>query len=87
MPIPGVAVMIKGSTVGTITDLDGHFNIKAKRNDILVFTFIGMQKTEVTVQSNQLDIKLKQESIDIDEIVAIGYGVQKRKRLRERWLK
>ncbi len=82
IPIPGVNVSIKGTTVGTITNIDGHFEIQAAASDILVISFIGYDTQEKTV-GTQTDLKigLSASVTDIDEVVVIGYGVQKKKLL------
>jgi len=79
LPIPGVSVVVKGTTNGTITNMDGVYNLAAKKGDVLVFSFIGMQIQEKTVDKAKIDVLMSPESFDIDEVVAIGYGVQKRK--------
>ena len=54
-PLPGVSVLIKGSTVnGGMTDVDGKYSVKASSNDVLVFTYIGMKKVEVPVGSKKV---------------------------------
>ncbi|WP_282039580.1 SusC/RagA family TonB-linked outer membrane protein [Saccharicrinis aurantiacus] len=79
LAIPGVSVVIKGTTSGTITDFDGNFSLKAKVGDILLFSFVGMKNLEQTVTSAKVNVKLEPESIGLDEVVAIGYGTQKKK--------
>ncbi|MEG2219741.1 MAG: carboxypeptidase-like regulatory domain-containing protein, partial [Muribaculaceae bacterium] len=77
--LPGVAVLVKGSNVGTITNLDGQFNIKAKKNDILVFSYVGMKSKEVKVTSNDaITVVMDDDLAALDEIVVVGYGTQKR---------
>ena len=75
----GVNVLVKGSTSGTITDLDGKFSIKANPEDILVFSYIGMESQEVKVnKQTTINVKLKAESKLLQEVVAIGYGTVKK---------
>ncbi|MEG2402432.1 MAG: TonB-dependent receptor [Muribaculaceae bacterium] len=77
--LPGVAVLVKGSNVGTITNLDGQFNIKAKKNDILVFSYVGMKSKEVKVTSNDaITVVMDDDLAALDEVVVVGYGTQKR---------
>ncbi|GAF02766.1 SusC/RagA family TonB-linked outer membrane protein [Saccharicrinis fermentans] len=78
-PIPGVSVVIKGTTIGTITDLDGKYSIKAENGNVLVFSFIGMTTSEVQVSSSVHDLKMKTDLVSLEEVVAIGYGTQKKK--------
>lgn len=70
-PVPGVSVIIKGTTIGTVTDMSGKYTIEvAERNAILVFSFIGMKSVEVTVgNQNPLDIKLCNEEIVVDDLI------------------
>ncbi|MBN1950867.1 MAG: TonB-dependent receptor [Bacteroidales bacterium] len=78
--LPGVSILIKGTTTGTITDVDGNYSVEAKAGDILVFSFIGYLDEEITVgTSNVLNIELSPSLLDLDEVVVIGYGVQKKK--------
>ncbi|MBN1953273.1 MAG: TonB-dependent receptor [Bacteroidales bacterium] len=78
--IPGVNVLIKGTYQGAITDVDGNFTIEVSGpSDVLVFTCIGYEASEMTVgTSTTLDVSLKVETLDLDEIVFVGYGVQKK---------
>lgn len=80
LALPGVTVVVKGSTNGSITDVNGNFylgNIPEK--SILVFSFVGMQTQEITF-SNQstINVSLEEDSYGIEEVVAIGYGTQKK---------
>ena len=82
-PLPGVTVIIKGTSTGTITDIDGNYHISdVPTASTLIFSFIGMQNKEVLV-GNQLTINvtLEEESVSLDEIVAIGYGTMRKKDL------
>ncbi len=79
VPMPGVNVTIKGTTVGTVTDINGKYSIKASEGDILDFSFVGYKLQEVTVaKENTINISLSEEKKELDEIVVIGYGVQKK---------
>ncbi|EAR11469.1 putative outer membrane protein, probably involved in nutrient binding [Polaribacter irgensii 23-P] len=78
--LPGVSVVIKGTTTGTETDFDGKYTIMAKRGAILSFSYIGYKTVEKTVGiSNVLDVTLSQDSNTLDEIVVIGYGTTTKK--------
>ncbi len=81
----GANVLLKGSAgVGTITDLDGKYSIKVNNaaKDVLVFTYVGMQSQEVKVAGKQqIDVVLKADAIQLEEVVAIGYGTSRRKDL------
>ena len=78
--LPGVSIVIKGTTIGTIADFDGNFNLPNVPADAtLVFSFVGMktQETEVAGQST-FNIVMEEDAIGIEEVVAVGYGVQKK---------
>jgi TonB-linked SusC/RagA family outer membrane protein len=79
-PIPGVTVLIKGTSVGAITDIDGRYTITLPANaKQLVFSFIGMQTKEVElVGQSQVNVVLEEETIGLEEVVAIGYGTRKK---------
>ncbi|MEY8687042.1 SusC/RagA family TonB-linked outer membrane protein [Bacteroides sp. AN502(2024)] len=73
-PIIGANIVVKGGTVGVITDLDGNFSLSAGGNDVLVVSYIGYKTKEVGVSSKALVITLEDDSKQIDEVVVIGYG-------------
>ncbi len=79
-PLPGVTVFIKGSSSGTITDIDGNYSIlNVKSTDILVFSFIGMKTQEVLVgDKTYVKIQLESGDISLEEVVAVGYGTVKK---------
>ena len=78
--LPGVTVVIKGTTTGTITDFDGNYSLNnVTEGNTLVFSFVGMRTREMIVgSSSTIDIVLEEEAIGIEEVVAIGYGTQKK---------
>jgi len=79
MPLPGVNVLIKGTSRGTITDFDGNYSISAGSGEILEFSFIGMLTKEVAVGTqNIINVALEVSSDTLDEVVVIGYGSQKK---------
>jgi TonB-dependent starch-binding outer membrane protein SusC len=78
-PLPGVTIVKKGTTSGTITKNDGDYSIKVLPNAVLVFSFVGMETQEILIQSQTtLNVSLKVSSVGLDEVIAIGYGTQKR---------
>jgi len=77
-PLPGVSIIIKGSTTGTETDFDGNYTIKANTGDVLVYSFVGMSTQQKTVGlSNTIDILLLADNI-LDEVVIVGYAQKSR---------
>ena len=80
-PIPGVSVLVKGTAVGTSTDFDGKYTIKAKIGDILVFSYLGMKEQTLKVKSGTLNVVMEVSAESLDEIVVIGYGSVKKKEL------
>ena len=77
-PLPGVAVRVAGVEIGTFTDIDGSFAINANMGSTINFSFIGMATVNVTVTSGTMNVVMADELTDLDEIVVIGYGVQKK---------
>ncbi len=79
-PLPGVSVVIQGTTRGTVTDPEGDFSLQAAGDDVLVFSFIGMTTQEVPVNNRtSIDVVLQEETVGVDEVVVIGYGTRERK--------
>lgn len=76
--LPGVSVVIKGTTIGVITDMDGNYTIpKVPEKSILQFSFVGMKLKEVEVGAQStINVVLDEEAIGIEEVVAIGYGTR-----------
>jgi iron complex outermembrane receptor protein len=70
-PLPGVSVIIKGTTTGATTDFNGVYSIKANNGDTLVFSYVGFDTQEIVVSGNQLDVTLK-SGIGLDQIVLVG---------------
>jgi len=75
----GVSVMVKGSKVGTVTDINGAFTLQAKTGETLSVSYIGYIAQTVKVTGSTLIIKLSENSKNLDEVVVVGYGVQKKK--------
>lgn len=78
-PLIGVTVQVKGTATGTSTDIDGNYTIKTETGATLVFSYVGMTTRELTVTGPTLDVALLENSEVLDEVVVIGYGVQKKK--------
>lgn len=80
-PLPGATVLVKGSNIGTTTDFDGNFSIEASQNDILVISFIGFSTQVVTI-GNQTDLTISLlPNTELDEVILVGYGTQKKEEL------
>jgi iron complex outermembrane receptor protein len=79
--LPGVSVIIKGTVIGSITDFNGAYSIKASMGDVLVFSYLGYKSEELKVTSSNLNVSLSEETESLNEIVLIGYGTQKKKDL------
>ncbi|OFX30364.1 MAG: hypothetical protein A2W90_14410 [Bacteroidetes bacterium GWF2_42_66] len=79
-PLPGVSVVIKGTTNGTITDFNGNYSLPNVPNDVtLVFSFVGMKMQEVKIAGKvTVNVKLEEETFGIEEVVAVGYGTMKK---------
>ncbi len=76
--IPGVFVVVKGTSQGTSTDIDGKYSIEVRSGATLQFSSIGYETAEFAVNGPKLDVVLKTDSYVLDEVVAIGYGVMKK---------
>ncbi len=80
LPLPGVNVIVKGSTIGTTTDFDGNYSITLPNNSSqLEFSYIGYVSQTLSVTSANLNVYLKEDTQALDEVVVVGYGSSKRK--------
>lgn len=82
-PLPGVTVVLKGTAIGTATDMNGNYSISnVPETAILQFSFIGMKSQEIELAGKRvIDVVMEEASIGLDEVVAIGYGTQKKSEL------
>ena len=79
LPIPGASVVIKGTTVGTITAGNGEFSMKAADGDVLQISYIGYTTEEITISGNgPYNVNLVPDVVGLDEVVVVGYGTQKK---------
>lgn len=78
--IIGASVMVKGTTVGTVTDMDGKYTVKVPDGkSVLVFSYIGHEKQEINIGGKSIvDVELKSASQALDEVVVVGYGTQRK---------
>lgn len=82
-PLPGVSVVIKGAAIGTITDANGYYSLSdTPANTTLVFSFVGMKSQEIAIGvKTSINVILEEATIGIEEVVAVGYGTQRKKDL------
>ncbi len=81
-PIPGVTIVVKGTTSGTITDIDGKYKLNVPEGGSIVVSYIGMLSQEIEVgNQNTIDIVMQADVIGVDEVVVVGYGTQQKKTL------
>jgi hypothetical protein len=77
-PVPGVTIAVKGTTMGTITDMDGSYTMSVPANAVLIFSYIGMKPQEVVVgaQSN-INVSMQADVIGLEEVIAVGYATRR----------
>ncbi|MGZ2370246.1 SusC/RagA family TonB-linked outer membrane protein [Ancylomarina sp. YFZ004] len=78
LSIPGVSVIIKGTTIGTTTDFDGKYTIATEEGQTLVFSFVGMKATELAANTDIINLVMESESIGMDEVMVVAYGTVKK---------
>ena len=82
LPLPGVNILVKGTTNGTQSDFDGNYTIQVAEGEILVFSYIGQRTTEQTVgSSNTLNVQMQEDAQALEEVVVVGYGNQVEKKI------
>ncbi|MEM8764695.1 MAG: TonB-dependent receptor [Bacteroidota bacterium] len=82
LPLPGVSVVIVGTTTGTQTDFDGNYAMTASVGDVLRFSYLGLRTTSRTVgASPRIDVQMEEDAEALEEVVVIGYGTKKRDEL------
>jgi TonB-linked SusC/RagA family outer membrane protein len=79
-PLPGVNIIVKGTNIGTISDIDGMYSLsETERNDTLVFSYVGYTSQEIPLNGRTiLDVALQSEMLGLEEVVVVGYGTQKK---------
>ncbi|WP_430973130.1 SusC/RagA family TonB-linked outer membrane protein [Sunxiuqinia rutila] len=78
-PVPGVSVSIQGTTTGTVTDFDGKYALEVPSSGTLVFSFVGMKTQPIEIDGRSvIDVVLVEDYTDLDEVIVVGYGVQKK---------
>ena len=82
LPSLGAAVMVKGTTVGVVTDIDGNYTIKANENDVLIFQSFGFKTIEMPIQGRGvINVALEEDAVMLDATVVVGYGTLKKTQL------
>jgi TonB-dependent starch-binding outer membrane protein SusC len=78
-PLPGVTVIIEGTSVGTVTDINGNYSLDAATGSVLVFSFVGFENQRITVgNTDKINVRLVEDSQALDEFVVVGYGEVKK---------
>lgn len=81
--IPGVNVLVKGTTVGTVTDIDGNYRLTVPNGaSSLVFSFIGYNTREMPIKSSRIDLGLQEDVNELSEVVVTGYGMERKNKIR-----
>ncbi len=78
-PLIGVSVVVAGTGTGTVTDFNGSFSLMAEKGQVLKISYIGYETQEVKIAGSSISVRLKEDSKSLDELVVVGYGVQKKK--------
>lgn len=78
-PLIGVSVIVVGTPTGTSTDINGQYSIKAETGQTLRFSYVGMTPQDIKVASDRVDVAMTDNATSLDEVVVVGYGVQKKK--------
>ncbi|WP_299437992.1 SusC/RagA family TonB-linked outer membrane protein [uncultured Aquimarina sp.] len=77
IPLPGVNIIVKGTSIGTQTDFDGKYEITTTKGNILVFSFLGLKTVEIEIgESNTINLQMEQDSEQLDEIVVTAFGIK-----------
>src|SRR5690606_13424191 len=81
LPLPGVNIIVKGTSNGTQSDFDGKYSINAKTGDVLSFTYVGLKKQEITIQaSSTINVVMKEDAAVLDEVVVTALGITREKK-------
>ncbi|MEK8180363.1 SusC/RagA family TonB-linked outer membrane protein [Flavobacterium buctense] len=80
LPIPGVNVLVKGTNLGTQTDFDGKFSIKASATQTLIFNYVGMKTQEIVASSTTLNVKMKDDAVELEGVVVTALGIKREKK-------
>ncbi|MGO4906144.1 SusC/RagA family TonB-linked outer membrane protein [Flavobacterium sp. W20_MBD1_R3] len=78
LPLPGVSVLVKGTNTGTQTDFDGKYSIRASSTQVLIFSYIGMKTQQMSATTSTLNVKLKDDSIELEGVVVGALGIKRK---------
>lgn len=79
LPIPGATILLKGTTTSSVSDIDGNYQIKAASSGTLLFSYVGYASIEQPINGKTtIDVRFKQQNQDLEEVVVVGYGTQKK---------
>ncbi len=81
-PMPGVSIVIEGTTQGTVSDVEGNYTLDVSQGDVLVYAFVGFLRERITISSQSvIDVQMTPDITALEEVVVVGYGVQERARV------
>lgn len=81
-PIIGASVVVKGTTNGTSTDVDGKYSLNVAKDDVLVFSFVGLKSQEIAVNGRKvINVSMLSSSVNLDDVVVVAYGTQSKRTL------
>lgn len=84
IPLPGVNILVKGTTSGTQSDFDGNYMIEAEEGQVLVFSYLGQRTIELTVgTSSTLDVQMEEDASQLEEVIVVGYGSQSKRKITD----
>ena len=76
--LPGVTILVEGTTNGVITNIDGRYQVKVKKGAKLAFSYVGYRSQSIVVDKETIDVTMKADAIMLDEAVVVGYAKQKK---------
>ena len=83
LPLPGVNIIVKGTSNGTQSDFDGNYSINTSVGDVLTYSYVGLKTEERTVGSaNSINVTMQEDLESLSEVVVTAYGIKKEKRIR-----
>jgi len=81
IPLPGVYVLIKGTTAGAVTDVNGDYSLKVKEGDVVTFSFLGMEPQDYTINGqSSINVVMKTETRELDEVVVTALSIKRQER-------